>query len=87
MAVGVRADMAVPGGGAQACVALLCEVGAYDDAVRMALGFDDGLAADVARRPQDPQQRRALWLAIATHKFANQAPDAEVTLWAACKHV
>ncbi len=59
-------------------MALLCEVGAYDDAVGMALGFDEGLAQDVARRPEDPQQCRALWLTIAAHKFTSQAPDPEV---------
>lgn len=56
--------------GLQACVALLCEVEAYDDAVSLALTFDRGLAEDVARRPADDSTRRQLWLAIAKHLFA-----------------
>lgn len=54
----------------QACVALLCEVEAFDDAVGLALSFDRGLAEDVARRPADDSTRRQLWLAIAKHLFA-----------------
>lgn len=54
----------------QACVALLCEVEAYDDAVSLALTFDRSLAEDVARRPADESTRRQLWLAIAKHLFA-----------------
>jgi len=61
----------------QACVALLCEVGAFDDAVALALRFDRSLAADVARRPADEGARRQAWLAIATHLFAQPA-SAEV---------
>lgn len=58
-------------------MALLCEVGAFDDAVALALRFDRSLAADVARRPADEGARRQAWLAIATHLFAQPA-SAEV---------
>ena len=51
-------------------MALLCEVEAYDDAVSLALTFDQGLAEDVARRPTDDSIRRQLWLTIAKHLFA-----------------
>lgn len=60
-----------------ACVELLCEVQAYDDAVAVALSYDRALATSVARRPEDEARRRTAWLAIASHLFASQLPDAE----------
>lgn len=73
----ILSEAAAVDSSSQACVELLCEVQAYDDAVALALSFDRALAASVARRPEDEGQRRTAWLAIASHLFANQAPDAQ----------
>lgn len=73
----ISLNAAAVAGSPQACVELLCEVEAYDDAVALALSFDRALAASVARRPDDEGQRRTAWLAIASHLFANRAPDAQ----------
>ena len=57
-------------------MALLCEVGAFEDAVALALRFDRQLASEVARRPPEETARRQLWLAIASHLFAGaSSPD------------
>ena len=47
-------------------VYLLCQVGLFEDAVSLALGFDRALAVAVANTPEDdPALQRKLWLGIA----------------------
>ena len=58
----------------QAAVALLLEVGSYEDALALALATDMALATSVASRPErDRLRQRQLWLAIARHVIRQPA--------------
>ena len=63
----------------RATVALLAEVGLWEDAVELALtSVDRELAVAVARRPAgDPALTRKLWLAIARHVVGKGLPEEE----------